>query len=81
MKEVPAVDKVTNADLDSVSWSFNEFLMRQSAARRGLPVFALGASSGGTFVSILSRAMYLLGAFIMISPGHPSAFNLPTLLR
>jgi hypothetical protein len=64
-----------NPDILSVVGALSVWLARENKFH--LPLFALGASSGGTFVTVLARTIYLSGAIIMISPGHPSALELP----
>jgi hypothetical protein len=58
-------------DLEPVSKSF-----KRLAFDRRLPVFAFGASSGGSFVTILPRAVPVDGVIVEISPGDPSAGDL-----
>ncbi len=70
------VEKVTsNPDVDSVLGALAVWLKREG--KQQLPIFAQGASSGGTFVTVISRAMYLRGIVVMISPGHPLAIEQP----
>ncbi len=40
-------------------------------AAASLPLLALGASSGGTFVSLLPLALPVVSIAVYISPGHP----------
>lgn len=66
-----------NQDIMNVLETLSIWLKREN--KYGLPFFAFGASSGGTFVTILSRTMFLHGTIVMISPGSERALlQLPT---
>jgi hypothetical protein len=61
----------SGADLEPVKKSFTKLDFD-----RRLPLFAFGASSGGSFVTILPRAVPVGGVIVEISPGDPSASDL-----
>ena len=60
-----------NHDVTNVVATLRQWLERES--KSALALFAFGASSGGTFVTLLARSMYLNGIVVMISPGHGEA--------
>jgi hypothetical protein len=61
----------SDIDLASVKRSFTRLGFESS-----LPTFAFGASSGGSFVTILPRSVPVDGVIVEISPGDPSATDL-----
>jgi hypothetical protein len=65
----PDVQQITNAFPKILKTKFH------SGDTASLPLYAIGASSGGTFISILSQALSFAGLEIMISPGHKGAIQ------
>jgi len=64
-----------NKDIDSVLGALALWLKRHG--KEHVPLLAMGASSGGSFVTILARAMHLHAAVVIVSPGHPAALRAP----
>lgn len=62
-----------NVDLVAVRASLSAFVAQHHL--QALPRFALGASSGGSFVSLLARYERLDAVAIMIAPGVPAFVN------
>ena len=73
----PIDDRRNNVDVESVLATLRVWIGRAAHANhtstRSPRIFAFGASSGGTFVTILARAIKLQAAIVMISPGNEEA--------
>jgi len=63
-----------NIDIVAVMRALPLFLEREKGTH--LPLFAIGASSGGTFVSLFARVVKVQLAVIQISPGSQKALDL-----
>jgi hypothetical protein len=64
-----------NVDVESVLGALDVWLKREG--KEQVPLLAMGASSGGSFVTLLARAMHLRTGIVIVSPGHPSAVHAP----
>jgi hypothetical protein len=69
------VQRTTNADIESVFGALAIWLKREG--REQVPLLAMGASGGGSFVTILARAIHLRAGVVIVSPGHPAAVHAP----
>ena len=64
----------TNADVEAVVAGLKAFLEDQYRAEGRYPaLFTLGASSGGVFTSIISRALPVMAQVVVIAPGSEPA--------
>eukprot|EP01116_Phalansterium_solitarium_P020512 TRINITY_DN6087_c0_g1_i1.p1 TRINITY_DN6087_c0_g1~~TRINITY_DN6087_c0_g1_i1.p1 ORF type:complete len:408 (-),score=139.11 TRINITY_DN6087_c0_g1_i1:550-1773(-) len=64
-----------NEDIKAVVAAFAAFSARERLG--SMPVFALGASSGGQFVTVLAHSMQLAGIVVQVAPGLEEAINTP----
>eukprot|EP00823_Brevimastigomonas_motovehiculus_P002645 TRINITY_DN1593_c1_g1_i1.p1 TRINITY_DN1593_c1_g1~~TRINITY_DN1593_c1_g1_i1.p1 ORF type:complete len:334 (+),score=47.81 TRINITY_DN1593_c1_g1_i1:39-1040(+) len=66
-----------NRDVIHVQRAVRSFMQNHAHSFGKLPLFGFGASSGGSFVSILARsgALGFTGVIIQISPGNSLAFR------
>mmetsp|Transcript_17072 Transcript_17072/g.30463 ORF Transcript_17072/g.30463 Transcript_17072/m.30463 type:complete len:404 (-) Transcript_17072:1310-2521(-) len=71
----------SNKDISRVSGAVEDLIGREPSFRN-LPMFAIGASSGGTFVSILAKALPLKLIVIQVAYGQAQALrDLPESLQ
>lgn len=62
-----------NEDAQAVRRSVSAFVARERL--EALPRFGIGVSSGGTFITIIARAMGFAAISVQISPGHWGALE------
>jgi hypothetical protein len=66
----------TNPDVQHITNAFPKILQTKfHGDTTSLPLYAIGASSGGTFITILSQKLSFAGLEVMISPGHAGAIK------
>jgi hypothetical protein len=73
-----------NVDVEQVTRAWHQMqndpeilgsLFYQEENPKNVPLYGIGASSGGTFVTILHQTIGFHGMEVMISPGHPEAIQ------
>lgn len=71
----PIRSSIQNADAQRVIAALSAWLLREytAAGQRYPALFTMGASSGGTFTSIISRTLPIIAQVIQISTGHDAA--------
>ena len=67
-----------NMDVQRVIAALQAFIQAHYGAGSHPPLFIMGASSGGTFASILSRTIPTTAQCIIVSPGSDKALLTPT---
>jgi len=73
---LPTSQNIDVINVKKILPSIYKDLLGDDTNSMGIPLYAIGASSGGSFVPILMLEIPLKGMVCMISPGTPAAFQM-----